>query len=143
MFLKLDGTFFVQLINFAIFFALLNVLFLRPVSHAIRKRREYIKSVTSDYDAYQSEASALRAQAAEVRAAARREAEATLMKARAETSNASAALSADYTAKSQAEIEEARAKVASELAAVRGEEQAAVAQLAELMVSRAIPEAVR
>ena len=45
MFLRIDGTFFVQLVNFAIFFAVLNVVFLKPVGAAIRKRREYIESV--------------------------------------------------------------------------------------------------
>jgi F0F1-type ATP synthase membrane subunit b/b' len=50
MFLSLDGTFWIQLVNFAIFFALLNVLFLRPVGAAIRKRRAYIDSVKSDLE---------------------------------------------------------------------------------------------
>jgi F0F1-type ATP synthase membrane subunit b/b' len=39
MFLSLDGTFWFQLVNFAIFFAILNVVFLRPVGEAIKKRR--------------------------------------------------------------------------------------------------------
>jgi len=38
-FLSVDGTLVVQLINFAIFFAVLNVVFLKPVAAAIRKRR--------------------------------------------------------------------------------------------------------
>ena len=45
MFLSLDGTFWIQLINFAIFFAILNVVFMRPVGEAIKKRRAYIDSV--------------------------------------------------------------------------------------------------
>ncbi len=143
MFLQVDGTIVVQLINFAIFFALLNVLFLRPVSRAIRRRREYINSVTSDYDTYQAQATALRAQAEEVRATARRGAEATLTKARAEASNATAALATDYAGKAQATIETARVTVAGELAATRPMQEAAVAQLADLMLARAIPEAVR
>ncbi len=60
MFLSLDGTVFVQLINFAIFFALLNVLFLRPVGRAIAKRRAYIDNLVSDYDRYQETARSLR-----------------------------------------------------------------------------------
>ena len=73
MFLSIDGTFIVQLINFAIFFAILNVVFMRPVSRAIVARREYINSVTNDYDRYQAETKALRTQAESIRAAARRE----------------------------------------------------------------------
>ena len=37
MFLSLDGTLVVQLINFAIFFALLSVVFLRPVGRGDRE----------------------------------------------------------------------------------------------------------
>src|SRR5580704_11718982 len=75
MFLTLDGTSIIQLINFAIFFAILNVVFLRPVGAAIRKRREYIDSVKSDYDRYAHQIAALRAAAEQGRLAARREAE--------------------------------------------------------------------
>src|SRR5690242_19900482 len=107
MFLKLDGTFVVQLINFAIFFALLNVVFMRPVSKAIVKRREYINSVTNDYDRYQAEAVSLRTQAESIRAAARREAEAYMAKARAEASNEAAQISAEYGQRSAAIVEEA------------------------------------
>ncbi len=143
MFLSLDGTLLVQLINFAIFFALLNVLFLRPVGSAIRKRREYINSVTADYDAYQAEAKSLRAQADEFRAAARRDAEATLAKARAEASNASAELAVQYGAKVQAAVDAAQATVADELKAARANEEQIVAQLADLMVERTVLEAAK
>ena len=64
MFLSLDGTLIVQLVNFAIFFALLNLVFLRPVGRAIAKRRAYINSLASDYERYQEEARSLRAEAA-------------------------------------------------------------------------------
>jgi F-type H+-transporting ATPase subunit b len=98
MFLKVDGTFFVQLVNFAIFFALLNVLFLRPVGRAIAKRRDYIKSVTADYDKYQAEANSLRANDERMRAEARREAEQIVAKGRADASNATAEIATKYGA---------------------------------------------
>ena len=54
-FFSIDGrTLVVQLVNFAIFFVVLNFVFLRPVSAAIRKRREYINSLVTDYDQYQA-----------------------------------------------------------------------------------------
>ncbi len=143
MFLSLDGTLVVQLINFAIFFALLNVLFLRPVGNAIRKRRAYIDSVTADYDTYQAEAKSLRAQADEVRAAARRDAEAQIAKARAEASNASAELAAQYAAKVQSAVESAHATAASELQTARANEEQVVTQLADLMVERTVLEAAK
>ena len=143
MFLKVDGTFFVQLVNFAIFFALLNVLFLRPVGKAIAKRRDYIKSVTADYDKYQAEANSLRANDERMRAEARREAEQIVAKGRADASNATAEIATKYGAQAQAVVEEAQQKVASELDAARAESQRTVGELADLMVDRALTEAVR
>ena len=140
MFLKLDGTFVVQLINFAVFFALLNVVFIRPVGRAIMKRREYINSVTSDYDRYQAEAASRRSEAEAIRAAARREAEQTMAALRAQASNEAAALSADYNERASKIVATAHQTVAAELKAARANEQQTVAELAELMVSRAVAE---
>jgi len=63
MFLSLDGTSWIQLINFAIFFVILNAVFQRPVGAAIRKRRAYIESVKSDFEHYMAEVKALRDEA--------------------------------------------------------------------------------
>jgi len=138
MFLKLDGTFIVQLINFAIFFAILNVVFIRPVSRAIVARREYINSVTNDYDRYQAEATALRTQAESVRAAARREAEASLAKARAQASNEAAELSAQYNKQVTEIVEQAQKTVAGELQTARASQPQVVRDLANLMVERTV-----
>ena len=67
MLFSFDGTFVVQLINFAIFFALLNVLFLRPVGKAVAQRRAYLDGLVGGYEKAQSEANALRREAEEVR----------------------------------------------------------------------------
>ncbi len=138
MFLLPDGTMWVQLANFAIFFAVLSVVFLRPVSQAIRKRREYINSLSADYEKYQGDANALRAQAEAERSAARRDAEATIGKARGQATNESAELSAQYAAKVQATVDAAHQTVANELEAARAGEAGLVAQLAELMVERTV-----
>ncbi|HUA09366.1 MAG TPA: hypothetical protein VMA98_08840 [Candidatus Acidoferrales bacterium] len=140
MFLQLDGTFLVQLVNFAVFFALLSVVFLRPVSAAIRRRREYINSLTTDRDAYQAQGKSLREQAESLRAAARRDAESTIGKARAEASNTAAELAASYGANVQATIEHAAKTVAGELDAARVNEPAVVQQLAEMILERTISE---
>jgi F-type H+-transporting ATPase subunit b len=132
------NTLIVQLINFAIFFALLNVLFLRPVGKAIRKRREYIDSVVSDYASYQSEAKTLREQAERVRSDARRTAEAHLAKARGEASNEAATISADYNARTQSTVEEAHKRAGDALTAARANEDKLVDQLAATMVDRAL-----
>lgn len=141
MFLQLDGTAIVQLINFALFFAVLNVLFLRPVGKAIRERRAYIDSLTADYDRYQAEANAVCDQAEAVRAAARREAEQIISKARADASNDAAAIAQEYGTKSQQEIEAAQKTVDAELQSARANEPQLVRELADLMLQRTLSEA--
>nr|MDQ6929866.1 ATP synthase F0 subunit B [Candidatus Eremiobacteraeota bacterium] len=94
-FLSVDGTFWIQLINFAIFFAILNAVFLKPVGRALAKRRAYIDSLREGYDAANGELARLQSEMEGKRAAARREAEATLSKARATASNETAALATD------------------------------------------------
>lgn len=138
MFLIPDGTFVVQLVNFAIFFALLNVLFLRPVGKAIRERRKYIDAVSSDYASYQAQARALREEAERVRAQARREAEQTVAKSRADASNAAAELAAGYSSQVQSTVEEAARNADEELQKARAGEHRLVEQLAGAMVDRAL-----
>jgi F0F1-type ATP synthase membrane subunit b/b' len=140
MFLKLDGTFVVQLINFAIFFAILSVVFIRPVSRAIVARRAYINSVTNDYDRYQLEARDLRTQAESIRASARREAEHLLAQERAKASNEAGNVAAEANAKAAEIMAEAERTVAAELASARQNEPQLVRDLANLMVDRALAE---
>lgn len=140
-FLSVDGTLVIQLINFAIFFAVLNVVFLKPVGKAIAKRREYINSLVSDYDRYQAEARSLRAEAEGVRVAARRDAEHAVAAARAQSSNEAAEMSSRYAQQAQAIVEEAQVTVRGELEAARTGESEAVRRLANVMLERVVPEA--
>jgi F-type H+-transporting ATPase subunit b len=142
-FLSVDGTLVVQLLNFAIFFAVLNVVFLRPVGRAIAKRRAYINGLVTDYDRYQDEARDLRAQAENVRAAARREAEHRVGAARASASNEAAAMATDYGRRAQQIIDDAQKTAQSELATARAGESETAGRLAELMLERVIPEAAK
>lgn len=129
-------TLLIQLINFAIFFALLNVLFLRPVGQAIRRRREYIDAVASDYATYQAEAKTLREQADRIRTQARREAEQKIAKSRADASNEASELSARYSAQVQETVEEAARNAEAELDRARAGEDRLVRHLAGEMVER-------
>jgi F0F1-type ATP synthase membrane subunit b/b' len=140
-FLSVDGTLVVQLFNFAIFFAVLYVVFLRPVAAAIGRRRQYINSLVSDYDRYQAEAASQRAQAEEIRAAARRDAEHRVAGVRATASNEAAEISTGYSHKAQETVEQARATVRKELDEARAGEPEAVRGLADFMLERVIPEA--
>lgn len=135
------GTMLVQFINFVIFFAILNVVFIRPVSRAIVKRREYINSVTNDYDRYQAEAHQLRTQAESIRTAARREAEQFLAQERATASNQAGNIAAESNAKAAEIVADADRTVAAELQAARANEPQTIRELADLMVQRALAEA--
>ncbi|MBC5815831.1 MAG: ATP synthase F0 subunit B [Candidatus Eremiobacteraeota bacterium] len=143
MFLQPDGTFWIQLLNFVIFFALLNLVFLRPVSAAIKKRRDYINGVTRDYEAYKAEAGKLKAQEDAVLAGARREAELTLGKERAEISNETATLAAQYNEQVNRQVEQAHETVAGELAAARSKEDKTVRELADMMLDRTVTGAAK
>lgn len=143
MFLRVDGTLVVQLVNFAIFFALLNVVFLRPVGRAIAKRRQYIDGLVSDYDRYQAEAQKLRAEAEAIRAEARRKAEQTVAAARATASNETAEISARYARQAKSTTDAARSAAAQELEGARANENDVVRGLADVMLERIVPEAAR
>jgi F0F1-type ATP synthase membrane subunit b/b' len=138
MFLTLDGTSIIQLINFAIFFAILNVVFLRPVGAAIRKRREYIDSVKSDYDRYAQQIAALRAAAEQGRLAARREAEEIVSRERSDAEREAAQIVGAKTHEAGQIADEARATVASELDAARAREPELAGALAATLLDRAL-----
>jgi F-type H+-transporting ATPase subunit b len=142
MFLSVDGTIWIQLINFAIFFTILNLVFLRPVGRAIRERRQYINSLTHDYDRYQAQASECQAKAESIRAAARREAAGALAKSRAEASNESARIAQEFHGKATTEVASAHKTVDAELQAARTAHPQTAQDLASLMITRALPESV-
>ncbi|HEY0798783.1 MAG TPA: ATP synthase F0 subunit B [Candidatus Baltobacteraceae bacterium] len=138
MFLSLDGTFWIQLLNFAIFYAILNVVFLRPVGAAIRKRRDYIDSVASDYERYAHEAKELRASADSTRAQARRAGAESFAGARSQASIEASAISEDYAQRAATIMQKARDTVEGEIATARAKEPALVQTLAQALLDRAI-----
>lgn len=143
MFLSVDGTLIVQLVNFAIFFALLNVVFLRPVGRAIAKRRQYIDGLVADYDTYQAEAHKLRAEAEAIRAEARRKAEQAVAAARATASNEAAEIATRYAQQAKSTTDAARGAAAAEFESARANEHAVTRRLADVMLERVVPEAAR
>ncbi len=137
MFLSLDGTFWIQLVNFAIFFAILNVVFMRPVGEAIKKRRAYIDSVQSDFDRYERQVRELRSDAEQKRAAARRTAEEAVARGRAEGEVEAEKLLAAAGARAQAITEDARRTVDGEVDAARAREGELSEALARTLLTRA------
>jgi F0F1-type ATP synthase membrane subunit b/b' len=138
MFLSLDGTFWFQLVNFAIFFAILNVVFLRPVGAAIKKRRAYIDGVQSDYERYQHQIDTLRSDADARRSAARRAAEETVAKARASAEREAQTIVETENAQAHAIVEQARATVALEVQAAKAREPELSQGLAQQLLERAL-----
>ncbi|MBC5803374.1 MAG: hypothetical protein GIX03_10360 [Candidatus Eremiobacteraeota bacterium] len=138
MFYKLDGTVVIQLINFVIFFALLNVVFLRPVGAAIKRRRDYINGVQNDYERYAKEASTLRADASARRAATRRAAEETVIQARSAAEREAEQIAAREAARAQAIVDDAQRIVVGEVTAARSRENELSQKLATTLLTRAL-----
>ena len=138
MFLSIDATLLVQVVNFVLFIVLLNIVFLRPVGAAIAKRRAYVDGLARDIEAADAEVRAARGAAEERRAAARREAEAAIAKARIGAQNEAAETVASYQQRATAIAEEAHREVATEIAAAREGEDRIVEGIAQTMLERAI-----
>jgi F-type H+-transporting ATPase subunit b len=138
LFLSIDGTLIVQVINFVLFIVLLNIVFLKPVGAAIAKRRAYIDALASDIEAASNEVKTARGRAEELRAVARREAEAAIAKARGEAQNEAADVVADYQRRASEIVEKAHQEADAEIAAARTGEPQIVESLAQTMLERAI-----
>jgi F0F1-type ATP synthase membrane subunit b/b' len=138
MFLSLDGTFWVQLVNFAIFFALLNVVFLRPVGAAIKQRREYIESIQTDYEKYAAQISSSQADADQKRSAARRVADETIAKARAAAEDEAGKILAEKGDDAAAMVDRARRTVAGEVETARARETELAQTLANSLLERVL-----
>jgi F-type H+-transporting ATPase subunit b len=138
MLLSLDGTLFVQLVNFVIFLVILNAIFLKPVGSAIAKRRAYIDGVAADIEKFEGERKTLAAEADATRAAARRAAEAAVAAARSTAQAEAAVIVADHLAQANGIVAQAQAAVALEIAAARTTEHDVVESLARTMLERAV-----
>ena len=113
MFLRSTGRSGVQLVNFAIFYAILYVVFLRPVQRAIVKRREYIDGLTHDYDRAQAQAIGLsRARPSKFAADARRESDHSWRRLATMAATRRRSIASDYAMRVQSIVEDAHRKVA-------------------------------
>jgi F-type H+-transporting ATPase subunit b len=136
--LEIDGTLLVQLLNFVVFLAILNVIFFKPVGAAIARRRAYIDGLKHDIEQLQTDARALRGQADEHRAAARREADEAIARARVEAGKEADVIVTDAQTRASEIVVHAHGEVARELAAARTDEPRIVGALADEMLRRAL-----
>jgi F-type H+-transporting ATPase subunit b len=143
MLLSLDGTLFVQLVNFIVFLVILNAIFLKPVGSAIATRRAYIDGVGTDIAQFEADLKSLRNQADDKRADARRKADATMSESRATAQAEAASIVTEHQLQAGVIIAEAQATVALEFAQARSTEAEVVESLAREMLQRAVgPEAM-
>lgn len=138
MFLSIDGTLLVQVVNFVLFIILLNLVFLRPVGRAIAERRAYIDGLARDIESAEAEVRSARGTAEEHRAAARREADAAIAKARTAAQTEAGELAGGYQRRAQVIVEDAHRQVSGEVEAARADEAQVVDGLARTMLERAI-----
>jgi len=136
--LSLDGTLLVQLVNFIVFLAIINVIFFKPVGAAIARRRAFIDGLKHDIEQLQGDAKALRAQAEQRRAAIRRETDETITRARVEGGKEADALIGAAQTRASEIVHEAHAEVLRELQAARADEPRIVQALADEMLGRVL-----
>jgi F-type H+-transporting ATPase subunit b len=136
--LTLNGTLLIQLVNFIVFLAILNVIFFKPVGAAIAKRRAYIDGLKHDIEQLQSDAKTLRGQADERRIAARRAADEAMARARVDAgAQADTVISVAQTRAAEL-VAEAQAEVVREVESARREEPRIVNALADELLGRAL-----
>jgi F-type H+-transporting ATPase subunit b len=138
LFLQIDATLLVQVVNFVLFIVLLNIVFLRPVGAAIAKRRAYIDALARDIEAAEAEVRSARGAAEERRAAARREAEAAVAKARIAAQNEAAEIVARHQERATGIVEDAQREVGAEIVSARANEDQIVDSIAQTLLERAI-----
>jgi F-type H+-transporting ATPase subunit b len=136
--LTLNGTLWVQIINFIVFLAIMNAIFFRPVGTAIAKRRAYIDGLADDIAQLQHNAKELHTQADERRAQARRETEEAIAHERVEIGREADAIVIAAQGEAAQIAARAQVAVATELTNAQADEERLVDALANEMLRRAI-----
>ncbi|HXW51534.1 MAG TPA: ATP synthase F0 subunit B [Candidatus Acidoferrales bacterium] len=137
MLLSIDGTFLVQILNFILFYLLLNWLFIGPTRRAIEERRRYVANLYREGDELTAEAKAVQGDADRILAQARKRTEESMRVAATRASDETHAIERKATEEANAHVALAQATVASERAAALERQQQFVGELARSMVERA------
>lgn len=138
MFLQIDGTLVVQVVNLIVFLIVLDAVFFKPVGAAIAERRAYINGLAADIEGAEADVRAMRGQADAKRAAARREADEMMARARAAAQTEAVEIVAAYAQRAQDLVDAAQKTVAGEVATARAKESDVVASLAQTLLERAV-----
>jgi F-type H+-transporting ATPase subunit b len=137
MLLSIDGTFLLQILNFVVFWTLLNYVFIRPTRRAIEARQRAIDEVNRAAEEMRKRAEALKAQAESLLDGARRRSDELLRAGAARAADEADAISRGAVGDAAASVQLAHATVAAERAAAVAKQGPLVAELARAMVAKA------
>jgi F-type H+-transporting ATPase subunit b len=137
MLLSIDGTFLIQILNFILFWVLLNFLFIAPTRRTIEQRQRYVAGLYREGDEFAAKAAQLQARADGILNDARRQTEEAMRAAAARASDDVHSIERKASEEAVATIQVAHATVASERMQALDKQQAFVAELAHDMVERA------
>jgi len=138
MLLTIDGTFLVQILNFVVFWVLLNYVFIAPTRRAIEERLRLIAATQRESRELRERAAALQAEADALIDAARRRTEEIMREAATRAAAASHDIERKASDEAAASVALAHAAVASERAHATEKQGLLVQELARAMVNRAV-----
>jgi F0F1-type ATP synthase membrane subunit b/b' len=136
MFLQLGGTFWVQIVNFVVFYLVLDLVFLRSVRRAISARRKFIDSIYGDYERARHEMAELKARGEMEQLASRRAIEEHFARMRAEAGEEAALISARASALAHDRTSKAQTMVAQEVEAASQRLEALADELGGVLFGR-------
>jgi F-type H+-transporting ATPase subunit b len=137
MLLSIDGTFLVQILNFIVFWTLLNYLFIAPTRRAIEQRLAYVTRLYHEGDDMAAKARALQSQADGILNEARRRTDEAMRVAAGEAADEAHRIERAAAEDAAATVQVAHATVAAERTQALEKQQSFVTELAQAMVSRA------
>lgn len=138
MLLSIDGTFLAQILNFILFWVLLNFLFIAPTRRTMEARQEYVRKLHREADEFAAAAAALQAKANGILGEARRQTDEAMRNAAAAASDEVHAIERSAADEAGAMVQLSHATVAGERERALSRQQAFVHELARSMVERAI-----
>ena len=138
MLLTIDGTFLVQILNFVVFWFLLNMVFIAPTRRAIEERLRLIAATQRESQELREQAAALHAEADALIDAARRRTEEIMREAAGRAAAESHGIERKASDEAAASVALAHAAVASERAHATEKQGPLVQELARAMVNRAV-----
>ena len=138
MLLSIDGTFLVQILNFVVFWLLLNIVFIAPTRRAIEERLRLIATTQRESRELHERAAALQAEADALIDAARRRTDEIMREAAGRAAAESHDIERQASEEAAASVALAHAAVASERTRAAEKQGALIQELARAMVNRAV-----